>query len=127
MEEGMDQRAFGQLLKRLREAKGYRSHREAASHMHGVSYGYLSQLERGVVGKPSVPVLRELARAYGVELAYLINACFGTDLSEASGEDRDEALRLYSEMDERGRRIAERLIRELYQSFTRPDEPLRVA
>ena len=121
-----DTRAIGDRLRTLREMTGL-SMRDAAELMPHVSASYVNLLERGGVDKPSVYVLQDMANLYGVDLAYLIDLYYDTDLSGARDDEMGVLISYLVGMDERGKQIAERLIRDLYESFTRPDEPLQVA
>lgn len=64
--------AFGRLLLRLRNEKGF-TQREVAQ-ITGVSGPYLSQLEQGQVQEPSLHKLYELAKCYKTSYAELIRA-----------------------------------------------------
>ncbi len=54
---------FGQMLKRLRDARGW-TLREAADRL-GISFPYLSQLEAGVAKRPSEDLAKKIAEVFG--------------------------------------------------------------
>jgi transcriptional regulator with XRE-family HTH domain len=68
MEEKLKQ-AFGEYLRKLRKERGF-TLREVENKVN-VSNAYLSQLERGERGVPTIRVLSKLAEAYGVSLTSL--------------------------------------------------------
>jgi HTH-type transcriptional regulator, competence development regulator len=82
----MDGKEFGQHLRTLRENRRLtlRDVEEAA----GVSNGYLSLLERGMRGKPSARILKDLAKFYGVPPEQLFEgAGYLTEENSPSTED----------------------------------------
>lgn len=60
----------GDTLKRLRERKGL-TQTELASRV-GVTAAYISMLESGAKGNPTLGIVRRLAKALGVSVAELI-------------------------------------------------------
>lgn len=55
---------FGSKIRLVRQSKGYSLRK--LGELTGVSYAYLSQLERGQGSRPSVPFLEKLADALGL-------------------------------------------------------------
>ena len=85
--------AAGCLCPRLRETRegGGLSLREIGRRT-GVNSGYLSQLERGLVSKPSPGVLQKLADAYAIPLHGLM--CWAGYLGEGDGLSPNQARAL---------------------------------
>ena len=71
---GMDNRAFGKTLKRLREKEGL-SQEELAfqAELHRT---YISQIERGIKS-PSLRTIQQLATALGIRASALIRRAEG--------------------------------------------------
>lgn len=67
----MTDETFGQLIKKLREGKGW-SLRQAAEEIGNVSFVYLSQLEAGVAKRPSEELARRIAKTYGADEEKLV-------------------------------------------------------
>lgn len=67
----MTDETFGQLIKKLREGKGW-SLRQAAEKIGDVSFVYLSQLEAGVAKRPSENLARRIANTYGTDEEKLV-------------------------------------------------------
>lgn len=67
----MADETFGQLIKKLRERKGW-SLRQAAEQIGDVSFVYLSQLEAGVAKRPSEDLARRIASTYGTDEEKLV-------------------------------------------------------
>lgn len=65
-----DMAELGARLRALREERGYSL--SALAESAGVSKGYLSDLERGTAGNPTVDVVRKIAGGLGVPLLALL-------------------------------------------------------
>ncbi|MFH0703205.1 MAG: helix-turn-helix transcriptional regulator [bacterium] len=65
----MNNKFFGEYIKKLRENRGL-SLREVEKKV-GVSYAYISQVEKGERNIPSLKILEKLAEAYGVSISSL--------------------------------------------------------
>ena len=76
--------AFGDRLKRLREARGW-SQQELADQAH-VPYITIYRCERGLHQEPRVSVAAKLARALGVSLDVLADT-YGEVMQEEPGSE----------------------------------------
>ncbi len=79
------------LLVAVRQAKGLSQRDVWERTNHGVSPGYLSQLETGEARSPSPHILHKLARVYGVEYMELMRAA---GYVKAKHDDIDASRRL---------------------------------
>ena len=109
---------MGARLRALREEQGYSL--TALAEAAGVSKGYLSDLERGAAGNPTVDVVRKIASGLGVSVLRLLGEegprnyappplnpglrAF-LDEAEARGERiPDDAVEILARMARRGRK-----------------------
>src|SRR5207244_3600416 len=107
----------GQRIKRLREERGW-THRELAA--PGCSYAYISRIEKDL-RKPSLKVLRILAKKLGVSAQYL-------ETGEKVTPSAERELRLSdAELELRLNRDLERAEEVFRADVERGDEPLLLA
>lgn len=72
MPQQMDPGGFGAYLKAVREAVGLTLRGVEDRTNRIVKNGYLSQIEKGVINRPSPGILYELAQAYGISYRELL-------------------------------------------------------
>jgi transcriptional regulator with XRE-family HTH domain len=72
MDQPMDPKAFGAYLKAVREAAGLTLRQVEEQTDRVVKNAYLSQIESGVINRPSPGILYELAQVYGVSYRELL-------------------------------------------------------
>jgi transcriptional regulator with XRE-family HTH domain len=72
VESAMGAAEFGRYLKSLRQAVGLTLRQVEERTNRVVKNGYLSQIEGGVIQKPSPGILYELSRAYGADYRDLL-------------------------------------------------------
>ena len=72
MQHSMSPEAFGSYIKALREAVGLTLRAVEDKTNRVVKNGYLSQIEKGMINRPSPGILYELAQAYGVSYRELL-------------------------------------------------------
>lgn len=92
----MDAREFGKYLKQLREQKDI-SIRQL-SHISGVSYAYISQLENGNRGIPKPEILEKLAPHLNIEYEAFMERAGYIDLDKIKKSDEPK-LTLKDERD----------------------------
>ena len=72
MAHQMNPKEFGNYLKAVREALGLTLREVEDKTNRTVKNGYLSQIEKGVITRPSPGILYELAQAYGISYRELL-------------------------------------------------------
>lgn len=72
MQHSMSPEAFGSYIKALREAVGLTLRAVEDKTNRVVKNGYLSQIEKGMINRPSPGILYELAQVYGVSYRELL-------------------------------------------------------
>lgn len=89
----MDQFEFGQYIKSLREKKGLTL--QELARLSSTSHPYLSQIENGKKGMPSVKILKKIAEPLEVDdMELLVNAGYFTELEV---EQRNEYRKMTEE------------------------------
>ena len=87
---------FGQILKRLRLDRGF-TLRELQD-LTGISNAYLSQLETGKRGVPSLKIVGTLSKALGVDTEHMVKLAMDAQMSEENEtSEPDEEMPLYLE------------------------------
>jgi transcriptional regulator with XRE-family HTH domain len=98
---------FGAYLKTVREALGLTLREVEDKTNRTVKNGYLSQIEKGLINRPSPGILYELAQAYGVSYReLLVRAGHRVPDEQVSPEHRalaDLPLRAFEDLDEEDR------------------------
>jgi transcriptional regulator with XRE-family HTH domain len=72
MQHSTSPEAFGSYIKALREAVGLTLRAVEDKTNRVVKNGYLSQIEKGMINRPSPGILYELAQVYGVSYRELL-------------------------------------------------------
>jgi transcriptional regulator with XRE-family HTH domain len=103
MREAMEPKEFGSYLKAAREAVGLTLREVEEKTNQVVKNGYLSQIEKGVITRPSPGILYELAEVYGISYReLLIRAGHRVPEQEVTPEQRaiaDLPLRAFEGLD----------------------------
>ena len=89
---------------------------DLATQAGNVSAAYVSSLERGKVTNPTVEVVEALARALGVDPAYLAGwaeAPLGDEAAQPRDHQLQELLDLFDDLDQAGQAAALEIIRTL--------------
>jgi transcriptional regulator with XRE-family HTH domain len=107
MQHSMSPEAFGGYIKALREAVGLTLRAVEDRTNRVVKNGYLSQIEKGMINRPSPGILYELAQVYGVSYRELLVRA-GHRVPEAQVPPEQQAvaglpLHAFAELDEEDR------------------------
>ncbi|HWT96957.1 MAG TPA: helix-turn-helix transcriptional regulator [Terriglobales bacterium] len=108
-QNGFDPSRIGDVVRRLREARGMTQYRLAQ--VADVSKQAVTNLEKGEI-VPSLPILYKVAGVLDIDLGDMIRTAY-QDPSDEPPLAVAEGMRLLSEMGEGKRQLAVRLLREI--------------